>query len=183
MTGIENEPVAAAHSSAAKQPEKLEQAASTGKPPPEPLSSGIFIKEVRIRHFRCLRSVDVELEALTVLIGQNNSGKTSFFNALFAAIGAGQRIISNDDIFLKKNEVSAPKNRPVVVDILIRPTDGQGHITDVFPQGSAWLELWGLGVVQDDNDRDLAAVRTSFKWNAIKGEYVLERRFLKDTIS
>jgi AAA ATPase domain len=55
--------------------------------------SGIFIKEVRIRNFRCLLSVDVELDKLTVLIGQNNSGKTSFLNAFFAAVGAGQRII------------------------------------------------------------------------------------------
>jgi hypothetical protein len=48
--------------------------------------SGIFIKEVRIRNFRCLLSVDVELDKLTVLIGQNNSGKTSFLNAFFAAV-------------------------------------------------------------------------------------------------
>jgi len=142
--------------------------------------SGIFIKEVRIRHFRCLRSVDVELDQLTIIIGQNNSGKTSFLTALFAAIGAGQRVISNDDIFLHKSEVSAPKSREVAIDILIRPTDDQGRITAVFPQGSAWLELWGLGVVQDEDDRDLVAVRTLLKWNAIKGEYALERRFLKD---
>ena len=145
-----------------------------------PQSSGIFITEVRVRHFRCLRSVDVELDALTVLIGQNNSGKTSFLQAFFAAIGAGQRSISSDDIFLNKNEVSAPKDRPVVIDILIRPTDELGKITDVFPQGSPWLELWGLGIVQDGDDRDLVAIRTMFKWSAVKGEYVLERRFLKD---
>lgn len=143
-------------------------------------ASGIFIKEVRVRHYRCLRAVDVELDSLTVLIGQNNSGKTSFLNALFAAIGAGQRAISNDDIFLYKNEVSAPKDRFVAIDILIRPTDEQGRIVEVFPQGSPWLELWGLGVVQDDAERDLVAIRTVFKWSAVRGEYVLERRFLKD---
>ena len=140
----------------------------------------MFIKEVRIRHFRCLRSVDVELDLLTVLIGQNNSGKTSFLNALFAAIGAGQRVVSSDDIFLYKSEASAPKSRAVAIDILLRPTDDQGQMTDVFPQGSAWLELWGAGIVQDEADRDMVIIRTSFKWNAIKGEYVLERRFLKD---
>jgi len=163
------------------------KAAKRGEIPPEAAApatrtpgTGIFMKEVRIRHFRCLRSVDVELDPLTVLIGQNNAGKTSFLNALFAAIGAGQRVISHDDIFLHKNEVSAPKSRAVAIDILIRPTDDQGRITDVFPQGSAWLELWGLGVVQDEDDRDLVAVRTLLKWNAFKGEYALERRFLKD---
>lgn len=143
-------------------------------------TSGIFIKEIRIRNYRCLRAVDVELNDLTILIGQNNCGKTSFLNALFAAIGAGQRVISNDDIFLHKTEVATPKERGVAIDILIRPTDSAGHIIDAFPEGSAWLELWGLGVVQDEEERDFIAIRTSFKWNAIKGEYVLERRFLKE---
>src|ERR1035438_3707223 len=122
---------------------------STGHPTP-PLFSGIVITEVRVRNYRCLRSVNVELDLLTVLIGQNNAGKTSFLNALFAAIGAGQRIVSGDDVFLQKTEASAPKDRVVAIDILIRPTDDQGKIVDVFPQGSAWLELWGLGVVQDE---------------------------------
>jgi len=159
-------------------------AASSPTLPTPPLATaamgGIFIKEVRVRNFRCLRTVDVELDPLTVLIGQNNSGKTSFLNALFAAIGAGQRVILNDDIFLYKKDVSPPKDRPVAVDILIRPTDDQGQIIDGFPQGSPWIELWGLGIVQDEDDRDLVAIRTLFKWNAVKGEYVLERRFLKD---
>src|ERR1035437_720159 len=131
--------------------------ASNKKPNPGPASSGIFIKAARIRHFRCLRSVDVELDQLTIIIGQNNSGKTSFLNALFAAIGAGQRVISNDDIFLYKKDVSPPRDRSVTIDILIRPTDAQGRIIDVFPQGSPWLELWGLGIVQDEDDRDLVA--------------------------
>lgn len=143
-------------------------------------SSGIVIREVRVRFFRCLRSVDVALDPITVLIGQNNSGKTNFLNALFAAIGAGQRIISNDDIFLYKHEVSVPKDRAITIDILIRPSDGEGRILENFPLGSPWVELWGNGLVQDEDYRDLVAIRTSFKWNAIKGEYVIERRFLKD---
>lgn len=166
-------------SPAAKKAKKIAHKPSNGTPAP-PASSGIVIKEVRVRNYRCLRSVDVDLNLLTVLIGQNNTGKTSFLNALFAAIGAGQRIISGDDVFLQKPEVSAPKDRAIVIDILIRPTNGQGKILDVFPQGSPWLELWGLGVVQDEDERDLAAIRTQFKWNTIKGEYILDRRFLKD---
>jgi putative ATP-dependent endonuclease of OLD family len=148
--------------------------------PVSPTGSGIIVTDVRVRNYRCLRSVDVELDFLTVLIGQNNAGKTSFLNALFAAIGAGQRVISADDVFLQKTEVSAPKDRLIAIDIQIRPTDDQGKIVDVFPQGSAWLELWGSGVVQDEDERDLVAIRTQFKWNTIKGEYVLDRKFLKD---
>lgn len=165
---------------AAANPAPSEADAALLEPSPPLAFSGIVITDVRVRNYRCLRSVDVELDLLTVLMGQNNAGKTSFLNALFAAIGAGQRIISSDDVFLQKTEVSAPKDRVIAIDILIRPTDDQGKIVDVFPQGSPWLELWGLGVVQDEDERDLAAIRTQFKWNTIKGEYVLERRFLKD---
>jgi putative ATP-dependent endonuclease of OLD family len=157
-----------------------DQQAPAEKPAASPIFSGIAVREVRIRNYRCLRSVDVELDHLTVLIGQNNAGKTSFLTALFSAIGAGQRTISADDVFLQKNEVSAPKDRQIAIDILIRPTGPEGDNLDVFPQGSAWLELWGLGVVQDEDERDLVAIRTQFKWNTIKGEYTLERRFLKD---
>ena len=142
--------------------------------------SGVFVKEVRIRNYRCLRAVDVELDALTILIGQNNSGKTSFLNALFAAIGAGQRGLSADDVFIRAGEAAAPKDRSIVIDILVRPTDTNGQIVSVFPSGSPWLELWGSGIVQDEDDHDLAAIRTLYRWNAVKGEYLLERRFLKD---
>ena len=50
---------------------------------------------------------------------------------------------------------------------------------DVFPAGSPWLELWGSGIVQDDDEKDLVAIRTQYSWSAMKAEYVLERRFLK----
>jgi putative ATP-dependent endonuclease of the OLD family len=165
---------------AAKQAGQIVRKLSDPNRAPVSAFSGIVIREVRVRNYRCLRSVDVELDLVTVLIGQNNAGKTSFLNALFGAIGAGQRIISGDDVFLQKTEVSAPKDRVIAIDILIRPTDDQGKIADVFPQGSAWLELWGSGVVQGEDERDLVAIRTQFKWNTIKGEYILERRFLKD---
>jgi putative ATP-dependent endonuclease of OLD family len=178
--GNKTSAVGAAGVPAAQEAAKTRQKPTDAKPIPPPAFSGVVIKEVRVRNYRCLRSVDVELDLLTVLIGQNNAGKTSFLNALFAAIGAGQRVISSDDVFLHKTEVSAPKDRMIAIDILIRPTDDLGKIVDVFPQGSAWLELWGLGVVQDDEERDLVAIRTQFKWNTIKGEYILERRFLKD---
>src|SRR6202140_4056854 len=125
-----------AASPAAEESEKSPRNPADGNPAP-PAVSGVVVTEVRVRNYRCLRSVDVELDILTVLIGQNNAGKTSFLNALFAAIGAGQRIISGDDVFLNKTEVSAPKDRGIAIDILIRPTDDQGKIVDVFPQGSA----------------------------------------------
>lgn len=141
--------------------------------------SGIQITEVRVRNYRCLCSVDVTLDKLIVLLGPNNAGKTSFLQALNAAIGVGQKSIHPEDIFLRKTDRFIPKNRVIAIDILIRPTNEDGAIIDAFPEGSPWLELWGQGVVQDTAEKDIVSIRTTYQWSAIKGDYVLERRFLK----
>jgi putative ATP-dependent endonuclease of OLD family len=141
---------------------------------------GIKIVDVRVRNFRCLRQVNVELDNITILIGENNSGKTSFLEALYAAIGAGRRIISADDVFLSPGEKKLPKTRTVTVDLLIRPTDDQTSTIPTFPQGSYWLALWGNAVAQDDDDNDFIAIRTQTKWDDTRGEYITERRFLSN---
>jgi energy-coupling factor transporter ATP-binding protein EcfA2 len=41
-----------------------------------------MIKEIRIQNFKCLLDTTVELGPFTVLIGPNDSGKTSFLDAL-----------------------------------------------------------------------------------------------------
>jgi predicted ATPase len=41
-----------------------------------------FLKRVRIRNYKSIASCDVELGALTVLVGRNGSGKSNFLDAL-----------------------------------------------------------------------------------------------------
>lgn len=74
-----------------------------------------------------------------------------------------------------------PKDRAVLIDILIHPVDEQSKILETFPEGSFWVELWGNGISQDtDTDNDFVAIRTKTSWNRGKAEYVTERRFLKE---
>jgi len=143
-------------------------------------TSGVIITTVRVINFRCLPAVEFPLGPTTVLIGENNAGKTSFLEALHAAVGAGQRHFSEEDIWLDAGERHAPKDRSIIVDVLIRPVDDNKQIIDAFPTGSPWLELWGTGIQQDDQDRDFAAIRTQFVWSVSKGEYVTERKFLRE---
>ena len=142
--------------------------------------SGIIITSVRIRNFRCLREVEVLLTPITLLIGENNSGKTSFLDAVYAAIGSGPRHLNEDDIYLAGGEVSPPRDREVAVDILIVPVDEEGKRIDAFPEGSPWLQLWGNGIVQDDDDNDMVGIRMNMSWDQIKGDYYVQRRFLKE---
>jgi putative ATP-dependent endonuclease of the OLD family len=47
------------------------------------------LRSVTIRNFRALADITVELDETTVLIGENNSGKTSFLDALRLCLGQG----------------------------------------------------------------------------------------------
>lgn len=142
-------------------------------------SSGLQITAVRILNFRCLRSVEVSLGPTTLLIGENNAGKTSFLEAIHAAIGSGIRQFSEEDIWTNLTERHPPRDRSIVVDLLIRPVDEEGEVQDIFPEGSAWLELFGNGIILNDNEQDIVAIRAKYAWSKAKGEYVAERRFLK----
>jgi putative ATP-dependent endonuclease of OLD family len=143
--------------------------------------SGIAITEARVRDFRSLADVEVTLSDLTLLIGANNAGKTSFLDALFAAIGAGRKTVGADDVRLAPGESTVPKTREVLIDLMIRPVDADGKVADAYPEGSFWVGLWGgPGVAIDDALNEFTGIRTSLRWNEARGEHVLERRFLKE---
>ena len=69
--------------------------------------SGIAITTVRVSNFRSLSNIEVEHNDLTVLIGANNAGKTSFLGAMFDAIGAGRKTLCADDVRLEPTEAIA----------------------------------------------------------------------------
>ncbi|MBF0428379.1 MAG: AAA family ATPase, partial [Magnetococcales bacterium] len=138
---------------------------------------GVRITQVRVANFRSLENIEVDLDDLTVLVGANNSGKTSFLEAMFAAIGAGRRLFGKEDIHLKSGETSVPIERKAVVDIRVQPFNEQ--IIDLFPLGSFWIGLWGKNIVQDQYDNDFIGIRTELAWNETQSEYRLERKFLK----
>lgn len=143
--------------------------------------SGVAIVAARIRDFRSLANIEVELGDLTVLIGANNAGKTSFLDALFAAIGSGRKSLGVDDVRLAPGESSAPKTREVIIDIMIRPIGPDGKVLDAYPEGSFWTNLWGTtGIATDDALNEFTGIRTTLKWSAVRGEHVIERRFLKE---
>jgi putative ATP-dependent endonuclease of the OLD family len=55
-----------------------------------------------------------------VLIGANNAGKTSFLDALFAAIGVARKSVTTDDVRLGAGESVPPITREVIIDVMVR---------------------------------------------------------------
>ena len=143
--------------------------------------SEIAVTTVRVLNFRSLANVEVELGDLTVVIGANNAGKTSFLDALFAAIGAGRKLLSVDDVRLEPAEATAPKTREIMIDVKLQPVGDDGKVLDAYPAGSFWTGLWGtLGIAVDAEFKEFTPIRTTLKWSAVKGEYMMERKFLKE---
>lgn len=144
------------------------------------VDSGIALTDVRINNFRSLGNVEMELGDLTVLIGSNNAGKSSFLDALFAAVGSGRRALGQDDVRVIAEEAVAPKDRAVVIDIRIQAIGADGLIASSFPIDSFWLELWGSSFIIGLDGSESVGIRTRLAWNPIKGDYVADRKFLKE---
>lgn len=135
---------------------------------------------VRILNFRALRSVEVHLDSLTVLIGANNAGKSTFLDALYMALGTGRKTLGSEDIYIEPGEPLPPKDRKAIVDVLVRPVDKSGAAIDKFPRGSYWTALWGDGIAQDAQFHDFMGFRSTLAWDLAKGEYGLTKKFLKE---
>ena len=72
----------------------------------------MLLKEVSIKNFRSLKDVTVPLNRNTILIGENNSGKTAFLDALRIGLGKINRRTSpfeEYDFHLESNKVE-PQN-------------------------------------------------------------------------
>jgi len=135
---------------------------------------------IRLADFRSLTNIEVELDSLTVLVGANNSGKTSLLDAFQFAIGANRRVLGKEDIRLGQDESDVPKDRKAIVDILVRPVDADGKIVETFPEGSFWTGLWGTGIAQDDQQNDMVGMRSVLEWSEVHGDYRTTRKFLKE---
>lgn len=128
----------------------------------------ILIEKVRIKNFRSLKNVEINLSPITVLVGANNSGKTTFLKALQLAFRGDGRFVSQEDLFIGKDGKPLPKaERIITIDVKIIPFEGDefGDIwTDVINDG---LE----GIRQDDSSSYFFAFRTIIDFTRIKIQF------------
>jgi putative ATP-dependent endonuclease of the OLD family len=65
----------------------------------------ILIDSVRISGFRGIHNAEIFLSPLTVLIGQNNAGKTSILKAMQLALGDYGYNLRDEDLHIGKDDV------------------------------------------------------------------------------
>jgi putative ATP-dependent endonuclease of the OLD family len=142
---------------------------------------GILVDTVRISNFRSLRNVEVTLSPVTVLVGMNNSGKTSFLKALHLALGADRRVVAADDFFVGgQANSSSSARKQIVIDVRIIPVDATG--TRVVEFDDPWIhtDLGGGLVNFDGDDHQYVAIRTRVEFDTLRNDYAIQRLSLND---
>jgi len=123
--------------------------------------SQILIEKVRINNFRALRHIESNLKDITLLVGANNAGKTTFLRALNAVLGVSRSLLNKDDLFIDKN--GACPEHHIDIDIKIIPVDQNGNRAPQFHE--RWIGVLGGGDnVGTENDKDFFAFRSTFRF-------------------
>lgn len=142
---------------------------SSHAPGPAPPPANIRIEAVRVDGFRALRQFCITLEPdTTVLVGENNTGKTSLLEALETAIGG--RRADDDDLHVPPGGDRATE---FIIDLTLVPAAG-GRFD--LPVGT----VFGNAVQRDSADREYVAIRTAGSSSEDRGGPVLRRAFLEN---
>lgn len=126
----------------------------------------ILIDTIRVAGFRGIKNLEVSLPRITVLIGTNNSGKTSLIKALQLAIGDYARFLSEEDFYIASDDERA---KEILVDIRVIPVDDDGNRTSLFNE--MWATEFGDKIKAEPNENQFMAIRTRSKQNLIKGGF------------
>jgi len=127
---------------------------------------GILIDTIRVNGFRGLVDFEISLPRVAVLIGPNNSGKTSVIKALQLALGDYNAFLSEEDFHIS---AGGTKSDEIVIDLRIISTeDGENRIEKF---SAKWQEEFGDKIMQEPNNKQFVALRTRIKNNPIKGGF------------
>jgi putative ATP-dependent endonuclease of OLD family len=138
---------------------------------------GIMLTNIRIKNFRSLESVDLTLGKTNILIGPNNSGKSNFLRAVDIAF-AGFKDVSENDIYIAEGE-RLDRGKTAIVDILLRPTDGEGNIIKQF--SDFWIGVFTADwITIDETTGNYVGIRTIIQYDELRMDYILVRYSISD---
>lgn len=128
--------------------------------------TNILIDTVRIAGFRGVKDLEVSLPRVTILIGPNNSGKTSLLKAMQLALGDYAHSLREEDFHIGVDE---KRSTEILVDIRIVPADTTGKF------GDDWATEFGDKIKAAANGHQFLALRTRIAPNPIKGGFDANR--------
>ncbi len=137
-------------------------------------SDTILIDKIRISGFRGIKNLEMSLPRITVLIGTNNSGKTSIIKSLQLALGDYARYLSEEDFFIDPDKKRAAE---IVIDIRIVPQNSEGDRVQAFNE--EWAAEFGDKIKFEVNGYQFVAIRTRAEADKKKGGFDVSRSTLE----
>jgi putative ATP-dependent endonuclease of the OLD family len=138
----------------------------------------VLIDSVRVANFRSLRNIEVDLGSITMLVGMNNAGKTSFLRAVQLALGADRRQVVQEDFFATGDGHQEPDR--ILIDVRIVPVDGAGQRVGEFAAAWSTTELGGDIIRVDSDNREYVAMRTDIRFYPLRNGFPIDRFVLKE---
>ena len=129
----------------------------------------IQIDMVRICGFRGISNIEIALPRVTVLLGQNNAGKTSVIKALQLAIGDYSRYLSDEDFHISEE---GKHQEAITVDIRLIPLADKARASEFSEE---WQQELGPKIQAEADGKQYVAIRTIAKPDRVKGGYIIER--------
>lgn len=99
---------------------------------------GILLDKVRICGFRGISNIEMTLSKVTVLLGQNNAGKTSVIKALQLALGDYSRYLSDEDFHVNQYIYDQKK---IIIDVRFVPFEEEEQKEIFSKNGSKSLQI------------------------------------------
>lgn len=134
----------------------------------------IQIDTVRISGFRGICNIEVTLPRVTVLLGQNNAGKTSIIKALQLALGDYSRYLADEDFHIGEDE---KRQETITVDLRFIAVDSDARARE-FSEN--WQQAFGDKIQSEPDGKQFVAIRTTAKPDRVKGGYIVERFHLDE---
>lgn len=139
---------------------------------------GILIETVRIANFRAIKNLEVKLSKLTMLVGANNAGKTSFLKALHLALGYDRKIVNREDVH--EDGTIDVFDKEIIIDVRIISVDASENRIKEFEQN--WSDCDGISgnIKTDADDFEFFAFRTKYKFDLLSQSFKSEVKTLKE---
>lgn len=133
------------------------------------------LTNVAIRNFRCIRELSLDLDETTVLIGENNTGKTAVLEAIRACMerlrGRGRGPFNEYDYRLAEEGASPAEAEPIQIDLSFVERDDEPWADEVR---LALEEVFTF----DAEDHARVALRVTSSFDSEAGEFVTNWSFL-----
>jgi putative ATP-dependent endonuclease of OLD family len=136
---------------------------------------GIMISKVRIKNYRSIETLDLELSMFNLVLGQNNTGKSNFLRAINTAI-IGTSDLSEGDIFVGDGE-RLEKSKIAIIDLLIQPIGVDGALCKEFTD--FWTSVFTESWITTSDEGNFVGIRSEIKLDVVKDSYVLNRRCIR----